>query len=133
MRRSDGMEIARKVQIDFFHWKYLCISSSSGSSLHPETRAERRLAQGTKSLLPNAVQSQGKPDGYGSLTDTGFGRSNSGHQYQVALLHLFFVYQRFRNLSHITSVMMHLVYRNPVILGYLLNFHQLRTASYFYI
>ena len=29
--------------------------------------------------------------------------------------------------------MVHIVCRNPIILGYLLDFHQLNAASYFYI
>ena len=49
--RGYGVKISRKMQIYLVHRKNLRVSSSGGSALYSEHRAERRLAQCKHSLF----------------------------------------------------------------------------------
>ena len=56
MCRCDGMEVAGKMQVDLVHRKNLGVTSSCRSTLHSETRAQRRFTEGTYRVLAYLVQ-----------------------------------------------------------------------------
>ena len=56
VRRSDRMEIAGKVQVDFFHGQHLRLTATGGAALAPEHRAKRRFAQCDHRLAADMVQ-----------------------------------------------------------------------------
>ena len=131
--RSNGVEVAGKVEVDFLHRKHLCVSATSRTTLHTEAWTERRFTKGYDGLLANLVHTQRQTYRYGSLTDTRLGRCNSGNQNQITLLYLFFVNQRDVHFSHVTSVVCHLVFWHIEFSCQFLNFHQLDTTSDFNI
>ena len=98
------MEITGEMEVDFLHRKHLGISAASRSSLHSETRAERRFPQCCHCLPSCLRKSQGKSYGYSGLSDSGLGRSNGCNQNELALFHLLLVNEVGRHLGHIFSV-----------------------------
>ena len=70
MGRGDGMKIPCEVEVNLVHRKHLRISATGRSSLHTETRTERRFAKRNNRLLSYFIQSQSKTDRYGSFADT---------------------------------------------------------------
>ena len=129
--RCNGMEIPRKMKVDFLHRQHLGITASGRTALHAETGTQRRFAQGTDGLLADAVQSECQPHRDGGLADTGLGRRDGRHQDQMAALHALLVNQAFGHLGNIASVVLYFVNRYIVITSYLLDFFQLYAASYF--
>ena len=60
VRCTNGVEVAREVQIDIFHGNDLGVSAASGAALNAEYGAERRLAQRDQSVFANATHGVGQ-------------------------------------------------------------------------
>ena len=133
MGRSDGMKIPCEMEVNLIHRKYLCISSAGRSSLHTETRTERRLTKSDNRILSNLIQPQSKTDRYCSFTNARFGCRNSSDQDEIAFLHLLFIDQLFGNLCDIATIILHFLARDPDTFGNLLYLLQLNAASNFYV
>ena len=93
MSRSNGMEIPRKMQVDFVHRQYLGITASSRTTFQTETRAERGFSQSHDVLFPNVAQSQSQTYRNGSLAYTGLRGSNGRNQNQITVFYFFLVNQ----------------------------------------
>ena len=63
VRRSDGVEVAVEMEIDFLAGLHLRAPAACSAALHAEDRAQRRLARGDDGLAANARQALGKADG----------------------------------------------------------------------
>ena len=61
------MNVARKVQIDFFHRNDLCVSASAGSAFYAETGTQRRFAEREHRFFADTVERIGKPYRNGRL------------------------------------------------------------------
>ena len=53
--RADGVQIARKMQIDIFHGNHLRIAAARGAALNAKHRAEAGLAQRQNNVFAHAV------------------------------------------------------------------------------
>ena len=51
------MEIARKVQVDVFHWNDLCVSAATGTTFYTKTRSKTRLTKSNNSFLSDFIKS----------------------------------------------------------------------------
>ena len=80
------MEIAREMEVHFFHWHDLGITAASGPTLHPEARTERRFTNAHSRPFADAVKPVTKPDRGGGLALTRRGRVNRGHQNETAII-----------------------------------------------
>ncbi len=133
MGRGDGMKIPCEVEVNLVHRKHLRISATGRSSLHTETRTERRFAKRNNRLLSYFIQSQSKTDRYGSFADTRFGCRNGSDQNEITFLYFLFINQLFRNLCDIATIIFHFLARDSDAFGNLLYFLQLNATSYFYV
>ena len=131
MCRSNGVKVARKVQVYLLHGQHLGISSTSGTAFHAETRTQRGFAQSDNCLFAYLVQSECQTDGYGCFTDTRLCRSNCRHQYQITFLHLLFINQMSGNLGYVSSIVLYLITWDIHTFGNLLYLLQLYAAGYF--
>ena len=85
MRRGDGVEIAREVQVDLFHRHDLRVPAAGRPALHPETGTERGLAQAQHRLAADQAQGVGQADRSGALALPGQRRADRGDQDELAL------------------------------------------------
>ena len=53
----DEEKIPCEMKVNLIHRKHLCISSTGRSSLHSETRTERRFTKSDNRILSNFIQS----------------------------------------------------------------------------
>ena len=102
--RGDGMEITCKVQVYLIHREHLCITASSGTTLHAEAGTQRGLTQGHHSLLADAVQSQCQAYAHGSLSYSCLGGCDGSDQYQLMLSCLMLIYQFQGKLGCISAI-----------------------------
>ena len=109
---SDGMEVACEMEVDLIHRQYLCITATGSTTLHTEARTERRFAQCYNSLLSNLLHTEGETHGYGGLTITSLGRTDSGNEDKMMVLKLVSVNFVRSNLSDVTAVVFYLVFMN---------------------
>ena len=91
VRRSDGMEITSKVQVDILHGQYLRVSSTGRAPFHAETRSERWLTQRHNGFLADVVKSLRQSHGCGCFSATALVGGSCGNQNQFALLDAFLV------------------------------------------
>ena len=133
MGRGNGVKIPCEMKVNLIHRKHLCISSTGRSSLHSETRTERRFTKSDNRILSNFIQSQSKTDRYGSFANARFGCRDSSDQDEIAFLHFLFINQLFRDLCDVATIILHFLARNSDTFGNLLNLLQLNAASNFYV
>src|SRR4051812_33898336 len=53
--RSDGVQVAREVEVDVLHRHDLAVPATGPATLHAEHRSERGLADGSGGAHPDAV------------------------------------------------------------------------------
>ena len=82
--RSDGVEVAREVEIDFLHRQHLGMATAGGTALHAKARTERRFAEGDNGLLSYFIEAQGQADGNGRLANTRLGGGDGSHEDEFA-------------------------------------------------
>ena len=85
VRRGDGVEVAREVQVDLVHRDDLGVAATGGAALHPEHRAERRLADADDDLLAQPPERLRHADGDGALALAGRRRVDAGDEHEPAL------------------------------------------------
>ena len=56
MRRTDSMEVAGEMQVDFLHRHNLSVTTTRGATLHTETGSQARFAQTHDCFLANGVK-----------------------------------------------------------------------------
>ena len=103
------MEVAGEVKVDFIHRKHLGVAAATGTSLHAEAGAERRLTKHHHRLLSDVVQAERQTDAHGGFSDAGFRGADGCHQDQVRLLGLLFVNVFEWNFGHIVAVWLQVV------------------------
>ncbi len=86
VRRRDGVEIAREVEVDVLHRDHLRVAAARRAALHAEARPERGLAQRAHRLLADVVQGIGETDGRCRLAFAGRSRRDRRHQNELAIL-----------------------------------------------
>ena len=84
VRRTDGMEVTREVQVDVFHGDDLGVAAAGSATLHAENRAQARLAQGDRALLAQARQRIGKTDGGRRLALASRGGVDGSDKHELA-------------------------------------------------
>ena len=84
VRRADGMEVTREVQVDVLHGDDLGVAAAGSAALHAENRAQARLAQGDRALLAQARQCIGQADGGRRLALTGGGGIDGSDKHELA-------------------------------------------------
>ena len=84
VRRADGMEVTREVQVDVFHGDDLGVAAAGSAALHTENRAQARLAQGDRALLAQARQCIGQADGGRRLALAGGGGVDGSDKHELA-------------------------------------------------
>ena len=82
--RSDGVEVAREVEIDFLHRQHLGVATAGGTALHAKARTERGLAEGNDSLLSYFIEAQSQADGNGRLADARLRSGDGSHEDEFA-------------------------------------------------
>ena len=75
--RSDGVEVARKVEVDILHRHYLSVSAAGSSALYSEHGAEGGLSEGDYRSLSDSVKSVSKTY-YGSCLSLSGGGGRYG-------------------------------------------------------
>ena len=118
---SDGMEVASEMEVDLIHRQYLSITAAGSTTLHAEARTERRLAQCNNCLLANLLHTEGETHGYGGLSITSLGRTDSGNEDEMMVLKLVSVNFVRSNLSDVTAVVFYLVFMDSKFCSYLID------------
>ena len=85
IRRTNGVEVAREVQIDVFHRQHLGIAAACRAAFNTKHRTQRRFAQGDNRIFTDVAQCIRQTDGYSGFTLTRRSRINGGNQNQTAL------------------------------------------------
>ena len=62
VRAGDRVEVAGEVEVDVLHRHDLRVAAAGAAALHPEARAQRRLAQAQHRRLADAVERVGQAD-----------------------------------------------------------------------
>ena len=104
VRRADGMEVAREMEIDVLHRRDLRIAAPGRPALEAEHRPERRLAQSEHRILAQQPQRVAKADRRGGLALPGGCRVDCRDQDQLAGLPAQRVHLRQIELGLIASV-----------------------------
>ena len=104
VRRADGMEVAREMEIDVLHRRDLRIAAPGRPALEAEHRPERRLAQSEHRILAQQPQRVAKADRRGGLALPGGCRVDCRDQDQLARLPAQRVHLRQIELGLIASV-----------------------------
>ena len=112
------------MQIDILHRQDLCVSASRCTTLHAETRAERRFAKNRDSLFPDFVQTEGETDGDGSLTDAGLGGRDGGNEDEVVLADALLVDEVERDFGDVATVVEDFIARDAEAFGDVFDFLQ---------
>ena len=122
VRRGDRVEVARKVQVHFFHRNDLRIPAPRSTALHAEVRSKRCLADADSSILADAVQPVAQTDSRGRLALARGGGVNRCHQDQLAIwpfLHR--VDELLRYLCLVVAVGQQIIAADPQLLSDLLD------------
>ena len=81
---ADGMDIARKVQVDVLHWRDLRGPAAGSASLHAETGPQRGLPETHGRALAQPVQRVAQTHGRGGLSLAGGRRIDRRDQHQFS-------------------------------------------------
>ena len=133
VRRGNGVEIAREVEVDVLHWEDLCVSAARSATLHAETRAEGRFAKDRDRLLPDFVQTEGETDGDGSLTDARLGGRDGGNEDEVVLADALLVDEVERDFGDVAAVVEDFIAGDAEAFGDVFDFLQRGFSGYVYI
>ena len=82
---ADRVEVAGEVKVDVLHRHHLRVAAARGAALHPEDRAERRLAQAHRRLLADLVETVAQAHGGRRLALAGRRRADRRHQDELAV------------------------------------------------
>ena len=82
--RTDGVEVAREVQVDVFHGDDLGISAARSAAFDAEHGAQAGLAQRHHGVFALTVQRIGQTDGGGGFAFAGRRGVDGRHQHQLA-------------------------------------------------
>ena len=115
--RTDGMEVAGKVEIDILHRHHLSVSAAGSAALDAEDRAQRGLTQGHQSVLAHTAQSVGQTHRGGGLTLAGGGGVDGGDQDQLAVGSLRLIEQAVVDLSLVAAVVLQVLLSHAGSLG----------------
>ena len=85
VRRADGVEIAREVEVDVLHRYHLRIAAAGRAALDAEHRPQRRLAQRDHAVFAQPPQGVRQADRGGGLALARGRGVDGGHQYQLAV------------------------------------------------
>ena len=83
---TDGMKVAREVQVDVLHGNYLRIAAASRAAFHAEYRTQRRLTQGHSTLHAATAQRVSQADGGGRLAFSCGSGIDRRHKHEFALV-----------------------------------------------
>ena len=86
VRRADGVEVAREVEVDVLHGDDLCVSAAGRTSLDAEDGTEARLAQREDDALPEAMEGVGETHGGRGLALASRCGVDGRHEDELALL-----------------------------------------------
>ena len=119
VRRANGVDVAGEVQVELFHWDHLAVATTSGAALDTEDRAEARLSDRYRCLLPNHVEPLRKSDRCGGLPFAEWGwRDRRHHHVLAALAELLHPLNRLnRDLRLGSAVGLHLVWSETKVCG----------------
>ena len=122
VRRRDGMEVAREMEVDVLHRDDLRIAAARGSALQAEARAERRLAERDRRLLAHAVERIGEADARRRLALAGRRRVDGRDEDELAVRLVLHTRIRLRrDFRLVFSVKLQLIVRDAQLCGDLLN------------
>ena len=85
VRRRDGVQVARKVQVDLFHGHHLRVTAARSTPLDAEHGAERGFAQRQAHLFAQARHAVCQADGYRRLPLARGGGIDGGDQNELTL------------------------------------------------
>ena len=85
MRRCDRVEVTCKVQVHFFHWNDLRVTTACGTTLHTKTWAKRSFADTNGGFFADRVQAIAQTNSRGCFTFTGRCRVDRSNQNQFAV------------------------------------------------
>ena len=119
VRSANSVDVTGEVQVELFHWDHLAVAAASGAALDTEDRAEARLANRYRCLLPNHVEPLRKSDRCGGLPFAEWRwRDRRHHHVLAALAELLHPLNRLnRDLRLGSAVGLHLVRREPKVCG----------------
>ena len=113
------MNIACKMQIDFFHWDNLCITAAARTAFNAKTRSQRRLAQGNDSFFANFIQTVAQTNRNSRFSFAGRSRGHGRSQNQLSAIfrikNFFLKFAKFRhgNFCFVFSVKIKTIFVNP--------------------
>ena len=110
--RANSMEVAREMQVDFFHRDYLGIATACGAALDAEYRSQAGLAQSDYRLLAQAGNSIAQAYRRGGFTFAGSGGVDCGNQHQLTRLMVFVAEQVVVNLCLGLAVALEVLFRD---------------------
>ena len=85
VRRSDGVDVPREVEVDLLHRQDLGPAASGRAAFRPEDRPEGRLADGDDPFRAEAVQGLAEADRGQGLPLPVAGRGRAGDEDELAL------------------------------------------------
>ena len=131
-RRTDGVHIAREVEVDILHGDDLRISAACGAALHAEHGAQRGLTQGDNHVLADTAHAVRKSDGGRRLALPCRSGRNGGDKDEFPLLARA-VHDGKIDFCLVLSVVLDVVLRKPRLFGNLQNWFKLGTLCNFNI
>ena len=112
VRRADGMEIPREVQVDVLHGDDLRISAAGGAALDAEHGSERGLPQGDHGILSDPAKPVGKTDRRRRFPLPCRGRGHRGHENEFPSPERHAVHGREADLRLISAVRLQYIFRD---------------------
>ena len=100
---GNGVQIARKVQVDGFHGHNLGVAAARCTALHAKHRAQGGLAQGEHGVFANLAHAVRQGYGYGGFALARGGGVDSRYQHQLCLKRQICV-SALVNLGHIPAI-----------------------------
>ncbi len=116
---SDGMEVAREMQVDILHGDHLGIAASRRSPLDAENGAQRRLPQGHHHILPSQGQRVSQTDGGSGLPFARRSGIDSRHQDELSRLMGSFGEQVVVHLRLVLPIGLQMILADPQCLGHI--------------
>ena len=125
VRRSDCMEISRKMEVQILHRHYLRITASRSAAFDAKARAKRRLTERYDRLLSKFAKGLSKTDACCRLPFPGRRRVDGRHQDQLSIFPLAdALYILIRYFRLVSAVELQLIFGDPQLfcdLGYVLH------------
>ncbi len=86
VRRSDGMQVAREMQVNLLHGQHLRVAAASRTALHAENGSKRRFTKRKHCLPADFRHAVCKPDRNGRFALAGRGRIDGGDKNQFRVM-----------------------------------------------